>query len=136
MRFSLVLLYAATFFVLTPICTSQSNPKPEEATTAVWHALETHDIVMIGEIHGNKQEYEWLTSLIATPEFADRVDDIVMEFGNSLYQKSVDRYIAGEDVPVEHHRSGACLLRRWRTPCECRKQIHRENRHCSHFGNR
>lgn len=25
-----------------------------------------------------------------------------MEFGNSLYQKSVDRYIAGEDVPIEH----------------------------------
>jgi hypothetical protein len=56
---------------------------------------------MFGEIHGNKQEYEWLRSLVTTPEFADRVDDIVMEFGNSLYQKSVDRYIAGEDVPVE-----------------------------------
>ena len=101
MRFSFVLLYAATFLILPPICTSQSKPKTEEATTAVWHAFETHNIVMIGEIHGNKQEYEWLTSLIATSEFADRVDDIVMEFGNSLYQKSVDRYVAGEDVPVE-----------------------------------
>jgi hypothetical protein len=101
MRFSFVLLYAATFLFLTPTCTSQSNPKPEEATTAVLHAFETHNVVIFGEIHGNKQEYEWLTSLIATPEFADRVDDIVMEFGNSLYQKSVDRYVAGEDVPVE-----------------------------------
>jgi hypothetical protein len=25
----------------------------------------------------------------------------VVEFGNSLYQKSVDRYIAGDDVPFE-----------------------------------
>jgi len=57
--------------------------------------------VMIGETHSNKQEYEWLRSLVGTPEFADRVDDIVMEFGNSLYQKSVDRYIAGDDVPIE-----------------------------------
>ena len=56
---------------------------------------------MIGETHSNKQEYEWLRSLVGTPEFADRVDDIVMEFGNSLYQKSVDRYIAGDDVPIE-----------------------------------
>lgn len=56
---------------------------------------------MFGEIHGNKQEYEWLRSLVATPEFANRVDDIVVEFGNSLYQKSVDRYVSGEDVPLE-----------------------------------
>lgn len=64
-------------------------------------AFETHNIVMIGEMHGNKQKYEWLRSLVGTPEFADRVDDIVMEFGNSLYQKSVDRYIAGVDVSIE-----------------------------------
>src|SRR5579864_4437200 len=101
MRFSFLLLYVASFLVLTPTCTSQPNPKPEEATKAVLHAFETHNIVIFGEIHGNKQEYEWLTSLMATPEFADRVDDIVMEFGNSIYQKSVDRYVAGEDVPVE-----------------------------------
>jgi hypothetical protein len=63
---------------------------------------------MLGEIHNNKQEYEWLQSLVANPEFADRVDDIVMELGNSLYQKSVDRYIAGEAVPLEE------VQRAWR----------------------
>jgi hypothetical protein len=56
---------------------------------------------MFGETHGNKQEYEWLRSLIAMPEFADQVDDIVMEFGNSLYQPEVDRYISGEDIPLD-----------------------------------
>jgi len=65
----------------------------------VCHQVETHNIVTIGEIHGNKQEYEWLRSPVGTPDFADRVDDVVMEFGNSLYQKSVDYYIAGVDVP-------------------------------------
>ena len=63
---------------------------------------------MLGKIHNNKQEYEWLQSLVANPEFADRVDDIVMEFGNSLYQKSVDRYVAGEAVPIEE------VQRAWR----------------------
>jgi hypothetical protein len=78
-----------------------AQPKVEDATSAMIHAFDTHNIVMFGEIHGNKQEYEWLCKLVARPEFADRVDDIVVEFGNALYQKSVDRYIAGEDVPLE-----------------------------------
>lgn len=79
---------------------AQTEPSLESATPAVLQSFQSHDIVMLGEIHGNKQEYEWLRSLIATPEFADRVDDIVMEFGNSLYQPSVDRYIRGDDIPL------------------------------------
>ena len=97
-----------SLLILGSICTAQREPKKEDATAAVLHAFETHDIVMFGEMHANKQEYEWLRSLVATPEFADRVDDVVMEIGNSLYQKSVDRYIAGEDVPLEQ------VQRAWR----------------------
>jgi hypothetical protein len=63
-------------------------------------AIGAHQIVMLGEAHGDKQEYEWLNVLVKNREFDQRVDDIVVEFGNSLYQKSVDRYIAGEDVPM------------------------------------
>ena len=63
-------------------------------------AINTHTIVMFGETHANKQEYAWLCSLVRDPAFHARVDDIVIEFGNSLYQKSVDRWIAGEDVPM------------------------------------
>src|SRR5579864_8171998 len=100
-KLACLLLFAATFFILIPTCAAHVDPKPEDATGAVLHAFEKHDIVIFGEIHGNKQEYEWLRSLIATPEFADRADDVVMELGNSLYQKSVDRYISGEDVPME-----------------------------------
>jgi hypothetical protein len=92
---SLLLLGATSF------CFAQAVPIPESPTTAVLQAFNTHDIVMLGEIHGNKQEYEWLDSLVANPEFASRVDDIVVEIGNSLYQKSVDRYIAGDAVPIK-----------------------------------
>jgi hypothetical protein len=74
---------------------SRENGKPQHrsvlAINNLWFAYRSH----------NKQEYEWLQSLVANPEFADRVDDVVMELGNSLYQKSVDRYIAGEAVPIE-----------------------------------
>jgi hypothetical protein len=81
--------------------TVAQEPKPENATNAIVRAFKTHNIVMLGEFHGNKQLYEWLRQLVATPAFADRVDDIVMEFGNSLYQKSVDEYGSGKEVPIE-----------------------------------
>lgn len=71
---------------------------PQNATSAILQAYKDHDVVMFGELHGNKQEYEWLCSLVKTPDFADRVDDIVVESGNSLYQQTVDRYVAGGDV--------------------------------------
>src|SRR3981081_2902029 len=89
MKFPRLLLFATTLLVLRSICVAQRDPKPQKSTAPGLHAFGTHDIVIFGEIHGNKQEYEWLRSLVATPEFADRVDDIVMEFGNSLFQKSV-----------------------------------------------
>jgi hypothetical protein len=96
-----LVMFATAVLVLRSICAAQSSPKPENATAAILRVFETHDIVMLGELHGNKQEHEWLRLLVATPEFADRVDDIVMEFGNSLYQKSVDEYVSGKDVPLE-----------------------------------
>ncbi len=76
-------------------------PKPQDATSAMIKLFDTHDIVMFGEVHGSEQEYDWLCKLVSNPKFADRVDDIVVEFGNSLYEKTVDRYIAGENVPIE-----------------------------------
>jgi len=94
---SLVLLFAGF------ICAGSSaqDAKPADATRAIIQAFDTHSLVMFGEVHANKQEYEFLRALVSSPQLADRVDDIVVEYGNSLYQKAVDRYIAGEDVPIE-----------------------------------
>jgi hypothetical protein len=78
-----------------------AEPKPEEATRAMIRLINDRNIVMFGEIHSNKQEYEWLCRLVKMPEFSSHVDDIVVEFGNALYQKDVDRYVAGEDVSLD-----------------------------------
>jgi hypothetical protein len=40
-------------------------------------------------------------ALIRNSRFATTVNDIVVEFGNSLYQDRVDRFVRGEDVPYE-----------------------------------
>ena len=101
MKLRYFILFVAILLAHSSICWAQGRPRPEDATAAVLRVFKTHDIVMLGEIHDNKQLYEWLGSLVATPEFADQVDDIVVEMGNSLYQKSVDRYVSGEDVPLE-----------------------------------
>ena len=63
--------------------------------------FDTYRIVMLGEIHESRQEHELLRKLIVAPGFADKVNDIVVEFGNSRYQGVVDRYVAGENVPTE-----------------------------------
>jgi hypothetical protein len=78
-----------------------AEPKPEDATRTVIQLFDHHDIVMFGEVHFSKQEYEWLCTLVKTPAFADHVDDVVVEFGNALYQKDVNRYVDGENVPFE-----------------------------------
>src|SRR5437763_7859313 len=90
---------SGVLFALASLCIAQVDRSAKNASAVVLQAFETHDVVMLGEIHWNKQEYEWLQSLVANPEFADRVDDVVMEFGNSLYQKSVDRYPMGSQRP-------------------------------------
>ena len=78
---------------------SAEKLKPEDATRAMIQLFDHHDIVMFGEVHSIKQEYKWLCKLVETPAFADHVNDIVVEFGNALYQQDVDRYVNGEDVP-------------------------------------
>lgn len=87
--------------VQNAICGSKHDPQPEVATVVVLRAFADHDVVMVGEIHSNTEEYNWYVSLLRTPEFADRVDDIVLEMGNSLYQQFVDSYVSGDNLPFE-----------------------------------
>jgi hypothetical protein len=59
---------------------------------------------MLGEMHESIQEHALLNKLVATPDFSERVNDIVVEACNSLYQGTMDRYITGESVPAERLR--------------------------------
>jgi hypothetical protein len=56
---------------------------------------------MFGEIHECRQQWDLFRRLVTDPGFAARVNDIVMEFGNARFQDVVDRYTAGENVPME-----------------------------------
>lgn len=81
------------------------GPAPQNPAAGIIKLFDTYRIVMFGEIHECRQQYDLLDALVADPEFAKWVNDIVVEFGNARYQGIVDRYIAGENVPlaeVEH----------------------------------
>jgi hypothetical protein len=75
-------------------------PDPQPAIRAILAAFNDYEVVGMSEAHRNKDEDDFILTLIRTPAFMTKVNDIAVECGNSLYQPILDRYIAGEDVPV------------------------------------
>jgi hypothetical protein len=80
------------------------SPKPGEATRAILGAFDRYEVVGMGAGHGNKDLDDLILRVVRDPAFPNKVNDIVVECGNSLYQPVLDRYIAGEDVPLSEVR--------------------------------
>lgn len=90
-----------TFILLIGALGYSQNSAPQDPVHAIVGLFGTYRIVMLGEIHECRQEYDFLQKLVADPGFTERVNDIVVEFGNAKYQQWIDRYIAGENVPFD-----------------------------------
>jgi hypothetical protein len=76
-----------------------AEPKPEPAVSAILVAFDKYEVVGMPEAHGMKDMDDLILSLIRNPSFPEKVNDIAVECGNSMYQALLDRYIAGQDVP-------------------------------------
>lgn len=72
---------------------------PLDAIPAILDAFRTHQLVAIGDAHGNRQGDAFRLALVRDPRFAAAVDDILVESGNSRHQEIIDRFVRGEDVP-------------------------------------
>jgi uncharacterized iron-regulated protein len=72
-------------------------------------AFDHVDVVALGEDHWRKVDSDLRIALVRNPEFAPKVRLIVVEFGSTAQQPTLDRYIRGEDVPL------AELQRVWKT---------------------
>lgn len=84
-----------------------SNPSlagVRDATDVIADALRTHSLVLISEHHWSVPVHEQLRRIIADPKVGALAQDIVVEFGNPRYQGLIDRYIAGERVPMDSVR--------------------------------
>jgi hypothetical protein len=78
----------------------RNDVKPEDPTRAIVAAFNKYEVVGMDAAHGNKDLDDLILHLVRDPAFPNAVNDIVVECGNSLYQPILDRYIAGEDVPL------------------------------------
>jgi len=76
-----------------------SEPVPEPAVPAILAAFDKYEVVAMPQGHGMQDLNDFILTLIRNPAFSEKVNDIEVEFGNSLYQPILDRYIAGENVP-------------------------------------
>lgn len=87
-----------------PPATKANTPKPKPAQEAILDLFHEHEVVGMSVDHGEKDLDDFIFALIRNPEFPNKVNDIAVECGNSLYQPILDRYIAGEEVSLTEVR--------------------------------
>jgi hypothetical protein len=90
--------------VSSPLLIRQgTSPRPAAAAdpvTAILQAFNVQPVVALGEgDHGNEQGHAFRLALLGDARFAATINDIVVEFGNALYQDVIDRFVNGADVP-------------------------------------
>lgn len=83
---------------------STNEPDPSDAIEGIVKAFDQFPIVALGEAHGLQEEADFIAQLVRHPDFSAKVNDIVVEFGNALYQDVIDRYVAGKEVPLSELR--------------------------------
>ncbi|HET9409652.1 MAG TPA: hypothetical protein VFO39_20595 [Candidatus Sulfotelmatobacter sp.] len=81
-----------------------SNPVPGDAEDTLLAAFDRYEVVAMSAAHGNKDLDDFILHLLRNRAFPGKVNDVVVECGNSLYQPTLDRYIAGADVPLTEVR--------------------------------
>jgi hypothetical protein len=64
--------------------------------------FDTHQFVFMGSTHGWKKQHDFQVCLLSRPAFQRRVTDVMVEWGNPVYQDLVDRYILRlEAIPID-----------------------------------
>jgi hypothetical protein len=83
---------------------SGRDPESADAVRSIVAAFKRHPIVIIGEAHWLRQAGDFYVRLVRDAGFQETVQDIVIEFASRNNQPLLDRYIAGENVPIEDVR--------------------------------
>jgi hypothetical protein len=100
----LLLAISATPLPLGARSAAERAPEVRAAIDGVLGLFEQRPVVVLGDDHGLAQEEVFYSALVRDPRFAASVGNVVVEFGGEACQGTVDRYVAGEDVPVEELR--------------------------------
>jgi heme-binding uptake protein ChaN (Tiki superfamily) len=81
----------------------------EAIVRALIAVFDQADLVALGEAHDRRVDSDLRIALVRNPDFAKKVRFIVVEFGSTTEQSTLDRYIRGENV------SAAQLAQVWKT---------------------
>jgi hypothetical protein len=84
--------------------TAPRDLNPVDAVQGIVAAFQQHPVVIIGEAHWLRQAGDFYVRLVRDSAFQETVQDIVVEFASRNNQPLLDRYVAGEDVPLEDVR--------------------------------
>jgi hypothetical protein len=91
----------ATFILGTILVAAQAPAVPVEPVAAMVDAFRTHSVVAVTAGHGESRGYAFAQLLIHDPRLINAIDDIVLEEGSARYQDVADRFVRGENVPIE-----------------------------------
>jgi hypothetical protein len=87
-----------------PLPAQEPTSRANRSAAAILDAFRSHPVVLLGESHRSANFSAFLHTLLAKPELADRVNDIVIESGSVRFQPLLDRYIRGDSVPYDSVR--------------------------------
>lgn len=90
--------------ITTHAAAQGGNPPPQDATAAILAAFDRYDVVGMTAAHGNEKQDDFILTLVRDSRVASKVNDIVVECGNSKHQALADRYVAGEAVSLQDVR--------------------------------
>jgi hypothetical protein len=74
------------------------------ALDGVFKAFASHPIVAISDDHGLAQSLDFYAAVVRDPRFTKEVGNLVVEFGGTAHQDTLDRYLSGEAVPYAELR--------------------------------
>jgi hypothetical protein len=83
----------AALLISTPL--SAQAATSSDAVSAIARQFDTHSVIQLGELHRSLQIHGFIQRMLHDPRFICRVDDVVVEFGNSRLQKLADIYTSG-----------------------------------------
>jgi hypothetical protein len=86
--------FALAALLISTSLSAQAAPS-SGAISAIARQFDTHSVIQLGELHRSLQIHSFIQQMLHDPRFVCRVDDVVVEFGNSRLQKLADIYISG-----------------------------------------
>jgi hypothetical protein len=84
-----------------PVSAQRAVVHQKDIVKAIIDQFDKSDLVGLGELHGSQADQDLRFQVIHSKAFARKARIIAVEGLNAFYQDDLDRYIRGEDVPLE-----------------------------------